>query len=135
MNMGISDVDSEDSDVEGFEQLSSELLDSGHMHEQALDASSTPNTGLVVTLDEYELSDMEEGEIDGSDVEMLEDSGWAWKAGVPDAAWCSRADEEGIEQDDILSRSDAMDNSDSSHSDSDSDELLSGDEDVLMRRT
>jgi hypothetical protein len=135
-----SDGESETSDAEGFEELPSELWAPGDMYEQALDATPAPVTGPVITSDEYELSGEEVDE--GSDVEMMDDSGWAWKAGVPDAVWASESDEdEVIELDDngarVSSQLGSVDDgtdSDDVDSDFDSDEVLSGD-DVVMRRS
>jgi hypothetical protein len=60
---------------------------------------------------------------------MMDDSGEAWKAGVPDAVWASETDEDEV----VVSDSDASD-LDDADSDFDSDEDLSGDEEVVMMR-
>ena len=58
-----------------------------------LDAQPTPDTGPVITLDGYERSyeDVEGAEA-GSDVEMTDGSGEAWKAGAPDAVRASNSE-------------------------------------------
>jgi len=137
--MGDSDTEFESeyesSDAEEFDELPDELLEPGERYEQLLDASPTPDTGPVITLDEYDSGDDSE---EGSDVEMTDDSGEAWKAGVPDAVWACESDEDEIVVSDsdgsgVSSQVDHSLDSDAG-SDFDSDEVLSGDEEVLMRR-
>ena len=141
--MADSDNESEteygSSDAEELEELPSELLNGEERYERLLDAGPTPDTGPVITLDEYELSDEEEEEEseDGSDVEMMDDSGEAWKAGVPDAAWGSESEEDEVVSDNdisvVSSQMDYGSDMDDGDSDFDSDEVLSGDEEVLAR--
>jgi hypothetical protein len=135
--MGDSDGESENSDAEGFEDRAPELWNTADMYEQLLDAPPTPDTGPVITLDEYELSDEEEEESgEGSDVEMMDDSGEAWKAGVPDAVWASESDEDEVvvSDNDISEVSSQVDHGsdgsdlDDVDSDFDPDDDLSGDE-------
>ena len=125
--MGDSDSESENSNAEELEKRPPELWDSIVMYEQLLDAPPTPDTGPVITLDGYELSDEDEKSGD-SDVEMMDDSGETWKAGVPDAVWASESDEDEV----VVSDNDASD-LDDADSDFDSDEDLSGDEEVVKK--
>jgi hypothetical protein len=74
--MGDSDGELENND----EERPSELWDTIEIYEKLLDTPRTPDTGPVITLDEYELSDEEE-EATRTDVDMVDDSGEAWKAG------------------------------------------------------
>jgi hypothetical protein len=130
-NMADSDGESERTDAEDFEERPSELWCPVEMYEQQLDASSpAPDAGPVIALDEYELSDEEEegsedgddeeeeAEEGGSDVEMIVDSGWTWKAGVPDAVW---RDSESDEDDNSVVSSRVNHNSDLDDGDSDFD--------------
>jgi len=128
-NMDDSDGESERSDAEGFEKRASELWDPGERYQQLLDASPTPDTGPIITLDEYELSDEEEEEAEeGSDVEMMDDSGWTWKAGVPDAVWAPELDED----EEVVSDDDMSDSSDLDvESDFESDAVFTGDEEEV----
>ena len=132
-----SDSESEDSDIEDPEELPSELVDPVDKDEQLLDATPTPDTGPVITSDEYELSGEEDSEAgEGSDVEMMDDSGETWKAGVPDAVWASESDEDEVvvSVNDISSQVDHGSDMDDVDSDFDSDEDLSGDEEVVKMR-
>ena len=125
--MDDSDGESEKSDAEDFEERPSELWDTGEIYEKLLDDPPSPDIGPIITSDEYELSEEEEEAEEGSDVEMMEDSGETWKAGVPDAEWASNSEED----DSIVSGvSSQMDYDSEVDSDFDSDEVLSGDEGV-----
>ena len=133
--MGESDSECEEYDSED-EEPPLELLDPWDRDEKLLDATPTPNTGPVITSDEYELSSEEGSEAgEGSDVEMMDDSGEAWKAGVPDAVWPSESDEDEIVVLDNSNSSQVNHGSDldAADSDFDSDEDLSGDEEVMKR--
>jgi hypothetical protein len=138
-NMAESDGESEASDAEGSDELFPEFWNECPMREQVIDSPPVPNTGPVITSDEYELSSAEsEG---GSDVQMMDDSGSAWIADIPDAVWNAESTDEVIESDangamvSLQPTSvDESSGSDYADSDFDSDELLSGDEDVLKRR-
>jgi hypothetical protein len=137
--VGGSDSESEDFDAEDVEKRPSELWNPRDIYEKLLDAPPSPDTGPVITLDEYELSDKEEEAVneEGSDVEMMDDSGEAWKAGVPDAAWASDSEEDEVivlDNDNISEVSPQVDQDSEVESDFDSDEVLSGDEEVVMRR-
>ena len=135
--MGDPDSGSENIDAEEFEELPLELLDPVDRYERLLDAPPAPDTGPVITSDEYELSDEEEESGEGSDVGMMDDSGGAWKAGVPDAVWASESDEDEVVVSDkdisgVSSQVDHCLDMDDVDSDFDSDEDLSGDEEVMM---
>ena len=139
--IGESDGESENSDAEDFEKRPSELWATNEIYEKLLDAPPTSDTGPVITLDEYELSDEEEEAEEGSDVEMTDDSGETWKAGVPDAVWGSELekDEVVVLDNDISEVSSHVDHGSDSDlddvdSDFDPDEDLSGDEDVMKMR-
>ena len=138
--MGDSDGESvNSSDAEDFEVRPSELWNTNLIYEKLLDAPPTPDTGPVITLDEYELSDEEEKEEEAdenSDVEMMDDSGEAYKAGVPDAVWASESEEDEViaSDNDISEVSLQVDHGSEVDSDFDSDEVLSGDEEVVMGR-
>jgi hypothetical protein len=143
-NMADSDSESEASDLEGVEELPSKLWDPATVDQQALDAPPALNSGPTITSDEYELLGAEEGE-DGCDVEMTDDdSGWEWKAGVPDAVWnpgsyekendVIELDDNGVGVPSQLTLVDDDSGSDDLDSDFDSDEVLSGDEDVVMQQ-
>lgn len=136
--MADSDSENESTDTDEYEELPSELWRPQDMYEKALDAPPAPTTGPIVTSDEYELSGAEEAEV--SDIEMMDDSGWTWKAGVPDAVWkvgeedeeiVIELDENGSAVSPQVDLDDESSNSDDPGSDFDADEVLSGDEDVL----
>jgi hypothetical protein len=91
MGDGCGDSDGELENID--EERPSELWDTIEIYEKLLDTPRTPDTGPVITLDEYELSDEEEEAHEDSDVDKVDDSGEAWKAGVPDAVWASESEE------------------------------------------